>query len=248
MTRTDDVRMVLTHFDYAFGIHGPGGGLASTTWVFEPRPDEGDGDAEMREAVVAAVDLHREVLDGVFAAALKGKRKQAMCERRACGCGVGALILTSGYQYVGRITWIGRRLLGRRLQHLFGSDAAEVRRDSYSGKTRYANIGLVIGGEDRPSDLYLWVTHDLSHAVNATLFRHLLGRDAFPLDEEVAAKAARLDRLLHASAGQAVPVGLWRPERAPPLPPPAAEGEVVSSRRGTPHWRYSELWSSPASC
>lgn len=226
MTRIDDVRMVLTHFYYAFGIHGPGGGLGSTTWIFEPRPDEGDGDEAMRDAVAAAVDLHREVLDGVFAGALKGKRKQVMCERRGCGCCGDEPAVASGYQYVGRITWAGRRLLGRRLQRLFGSDAADVRRDSYSGKTRYANIGLVIGGEDGPSGLYLWVTHDLSHAVNATLFRHLLVRDAFPLDEAVAEKAVRLDRLLDASAGQAVPVGLWLPERNPPLPRPAAEGEA----------------------
>ena len=220
--------MVLTHFDYAFGIHGPGGGLGSTTWIFEPRPNEGDGDAEMRDAVVAAVDLHRQLLDGVFAAALKGKRKQVMCERHGCGCAGDAPAVASGYQYVGRITWTGRRLLGRRLQHLFGGDAAEVRRDSYSGETRYANIGLTFGGHNAPSDLYLWVTHDLSHAVNATLFRHLLGRDAFPLDEEVVEKAARLDRLLDASAGHTVPVGLWRPERNLRLPPPATVGEAVS--------------------
>lgn len=220
--------MVLTHFDYAFGIHGPGGGLASTTWIFEPRPDEGDGDAAMRDAVVAAVDLHRQVLDGVLAGALKGKRKQVMNERRGCGCDAGELIVASGYQYVGRITWAGQRLLGRRLRHLFGSDAAAVRRDSLSKATRYANIGLVIGGEDGPSGLYLWVTHHLSHAVNATLYRHLLGLDAFPLDEAVAEKAARLDRLLDASAGHTVPVGLWRPERDLPLPPPAAEGEAGS--------------------
>lgn len=220
--------MVLTHFDYAFGIHGPGGGLASTTWIFEPRQDEGDGDAEMRDAVVAAVDLHRELLDWVFAGALKGKRKQVMNERRGCGCGAGEPAVASGYQYVGRITWAGRRLLGRRLQYQFGSDAADVRRDSYSGKTRYANIGLVIGGQDGPSNLYLWITHDLSHAVNATLFRHLLGRDAFPLDEEVAEKATRLDRLLDASGGNAMPVALWHPELNPPLPPPAAERGAVS--------------------
>lgn len=63
---------------------------------------------------------------------------------------------------------------------------------------------------------------------SATLYRHLLARDAFPLEEAVAEKVARLDRLLDASAGQAVPVGLWHPERDPPLPPPAAEGEAVS--------------------
>ena len=229
MTGIGDVRMVLTHFDYAFGIHGPGGGLESTMWIFEPRPDAGDGDAAMRDAVVAAVDLHRQLLDGVFAEALKGKRKQVMCEHRGCGCCGEELTVASGYQYVGRITWAGRRLLQRRLRHLFGGHAAEVRRDSYSGETRYANIGLTFGGHDAPSGLYLWVTHDLSHAVNATLYRYLLGRDAFPLDEQIAEKAARLDRLLDASRTHAVPVGLWHPERNLRLPPPAGEGEAVSS-------------------
>ena len=222
------MRMVLVHFDYGFGIHGPGGGLGSTTWIFEPRPDDGDGDAAMRDAVLAAIDLHREVLDGVFAEALKGKRKQVMSERRGGGCGADDLTVASGYQYVGRITWAGRRLLGRRLQHLFGSDAADVRRDSYSGKTRYANVGVIFGGEHGPSDLHLWVTHDLSHAVNATLFRHLLRRDAFGLDEGVAEKVARLGLLLDASGGHAVPVGLWNPERDPAMPPPAAEPGPVS--------------------
>ena len=226
--RVDDVRMVLVHFDYGFGIHGPGGGLGSTTWIFEPRPDEGEGDAAMRDAVLAAVDLHREVLDGVFAGVMTGKRKQVLNERRGCGCGADDLTVASGYQYVGRIAWVGRRLLGRRLRRLFGRDALDVRRDSWSGKTRYANVGVIFGGEHGPSDLHLWVTHDLSHAVNATLFRHLLGRDAFGLDEEVAEKVARLDRLLDATGAHAVPVGLWQPERTPPLPPPAAEPGPVS--------------------
>ena len=219
----DNVRMVLVHFDYAFGIHGPGGGLGSTTWIFEPRPDEGDGDAEMRGAVLAAVDLHRELLDGVFAGLLKGKRKQVLGERRGGGCGCGDLAVASGYQYFGRMTWAGRALLRRRLRHLFGSKAVDVRRDSYSGKTRYANIGVVIGGEHGPSDLHLWVVHDLSHAVNGALFRHLCGLDAFGMDGDAAAKVARLDGLLDASADHAVAVGLWHPERSTPLPAPAAE-------------------------
>ena len=217
--------MVLVHFDYAFDIHGPGGGLGSTTWIFEPRPEEGDGDAEMRGAVLAAVDLHRELLDGVFAGLLRGKRKQVLGERRGGGCGDDGLTVASGYQYFGRMTGAGRYLLGRRLRHLFGSNAVDVRRDSHLGKTRYANIGVVIGGEHGPSDLHLWVVHDLSHAVNGALFRHLCGLDAFGMDEDAEAKVAHLDRLLDASepgSGHAVPVGLWHPERDPPLPAPAA--------------------------
>lgn len=215
--------MALAHFDYEFDIHGPGGGLGSTTWIFEPRPDEGDGDAEMRGAVLAAVDLHRELLDGVFAGLLKGKRKQVLGERREGGCGCGDLTVASGYQYVGRMTWAGRALHRRRLQHLFGDDAVGVRRDSWSGKTRYANIGVVFGGEHGPSDLHLWVTHELSHAINGVLFRHLCGLDAFGMDEGTAEKVARLDGLLDASADHAVPVGLWHPERDAALPAPDAE-------------------------
>ena len=55
----------------------------------------------MRDAVVAAVDLHREVLDRVFAGVMTGKRKQVLNERRGCGCGADQLTVASGYQYVG---------------------------------------------------------------------------------------------------------------------------------------------------
>lgn len=73
------------------------------------------------------------------------------------------------------------------------------------------------------------VTHDLSHAVNAALFRHLCGLDAFGMDEEAEAKVARLDRLLDAGGDDAVPVGLWHPERNPPLPAPAVEPGLAPS-------------------
>ena len=225
------MRMVLTHFDYEFGIHGPEGGLGPTTWIFEPLPDDGDGDAEMREAAAAAVDLHRELLDRVFVEALPGKRDRVLGERRGDGRGGDEPVVVLGYQYVGRMTWARRPLLRRRLLHLFGSDAVDARRDSYSGQTRYANIGLIVGGDHGPSDLHLWVTHDLSHAINAALFLRLRALDAFRLDEEAANMVARLGRLLDASdpggGGDAVPIGLWKPGRGPHVPPSAAEGESV---------------------
>ena len=225
--RIDDVRMVLTHFDYEFGIHGSEGGLGPTTWIFEPRSGDGDGGAEMREAVLAAVDLHRELLDRVFAGVIEGQRKQVLSERKGSGYDADELTVVSGYQYVGRMTWTGRRLLRRRLRHLFGRDADDVRRDSCSRAVRYANIGLIIGGEHGPSDLHMWVTHDLSHAVNAALFRHLRGLDAFGSDEGAASKVVRLDRLLDASGpgggGHAMPIGLWHPGQGPLAPPPTVE-------------------------
>lgn len=221
--------MVLTHFDYEFAIHGPEGGLGPTTWIFEPSPDDGDGHAEMREAAAAAVALHRELLDRVFVEALRGKRSEVLGERRGEERGGDEPAVVLGYQYVGRMTWARRPLLRRRLLQLFGRDAVEARRDSYSGQTRYANIGLIIGGDHGPSDLHLWVTHDLSHAVNAALFRRLRALDAFRLDEEAANMVARLGRLLDASeprgGGDAVPIRLWQPGRGPLAPPSAAEGE-----------------------
>lgn len=44
--------------------------------------------------------------------------------------------------------------------------------------------------------------------------RHLCGLDAFGLDEDAAAKVARLDRLLEAGGDDAVRVGLWHLEQA----------------------------------
>ena len=221
------MRTVLTHFDYEFDIHGPGGGLESTTWIYEPRPDEGEGGAEMRDAVLAAGDLHRELLDRVFADVLKGRRRPVLRDRPGGGHGSRAPSLVSGYQYVGRLTWAGRRRLGRRLRRLFGEGAGGPPGDLYPHETRYANIGLIFGGERGPSDLHLWVTHDLSHAVNAALFRHLCGLDAFELHEKAAATVARLDRLLDASGpdggDHAAPPGPWQPSRDPLVPPPSMQ-------------------------
>ena len=218
------MRMVLTNFDYEFRLHAMEGGLESTTWIFEPRPEPGDGVEAVREGVLATADLHRELLDRVFAEVLKGRRKPVMSGGRDKGSRDDELTVNSGYQYVGRLTWRGRRLLGRRLHRLFGEHPGDPRPDSCPGKTRYANVGLTFSGDGRPSDLHLWVSHNLSHAVNATVFRHLCGLDAFGFDDKVAARVARLDRLLAAVAngpgggGYAVPVGLWQSSQDPRHP------------------------------
>ena len=225
--RIDDVRMVLAHFDYDFRCHGKEDGLQLTTWIFEPRPDRGEGGAEMRDAVMAAADLHRELLDRVFADVLKGRSRPVLSDRpdgRYCSHEPS---VASGYQYVGRLTWRGRRRLGRRLRRLFGDRAGDPPGDLWPRETYYANIGLASGEDHGPSDLHLWVTHDLSHAVNAALFRHLRGLDAFGLHEKAAARVARLDRLLDAGGpdgdGHAVPPGPWRPSRDPLVPPPSMQ-------------------------
>ena len=208
------------YFDYQFRVHGTEGGLQSTMWIFEPRPEPGDGGEAVREGVLAAADLHRELLDRVFADLLKGGRKPVLSGRQHKGSGDDELTVDSGHQYVGRLTWRGRRLLGRRLRRLFGGHAGDPRPNPCPGTTRYANIGLTFSEDRKPSGLHLWVSHDLSHAVNASLFRHLNGLDAFGFDDRVAAKVARLDRLLADAAtgpggGYAVPVGLWQSGQDP---------------------------------
>ena len=205
------MRLVCTHFDYEFRLHGPEGGLNQTRWLFEPVADRGDGGEEMRDGMLAASELHRELLDRVFAGVLKGSRQPALSggedEDR------GGFAVTSGYQYAGRLTWRGRRLLHRRLEQLFGKAALPVRRGASPDDTFYANTGLRFSGKRRPSDLHLWVSHRLPPPVNACLFRHLLALDAFGFASELTGKVERLDALLTASepgaGGYAVPPGLW---------------------------------------
>ncbi len=210
----DALRLVCTHFDYEFRIHGREGGLNGTRWLFEPVPDRGDGSAEMRERMLAAADLHRELLDRVFAHVLKGGRQPALSggedENR------NGFAVTSGYQYAGRLTWTGRCLLRRRLERLFGEAALPARRGASPDDTFYANTGLRFSGRERPSDLHLWVSHNLPPPVNACLFRHLLALDAFGFASELTRKVERLDALLTAAAsepgagGYPVPPGLWQ--------------------------------------
>ena len=207
------MRLVCTHFDYEFRLHGREGGLNGTRWIFEPVPDRSDGSAEMRDGMLAASEFHRELLDRVFAGMLKGGRQPVLSggekEHR------DGFAVTSGYQYAGRLTWRGRRQLHRRLEQLFGKAALPVRRGASPDDTFYANTGLRFSGRRRPSDLHLWVSHKLPPPVNACLFRHLLAQDAFRFASELTGKVERLDALLTAAApepgagGYAVPPGLW---------------------------------------
>lgn len=209
----DALRLVCTLFDYEFRLHGREGGLNETRWLFEPVPDRGDGSEEMRERMLAAADLHRELLDRIFAGVLKGGRQPVLSGGEAEDR--GGFAVTSGYQYAGRLTWRGRRLLHRRLERLFSDAALPMRRWASPDGTFYANTGLLFSGRGRPSDLHLWVSHNLPPAVNACLFRHLLALDAFGFASELTGKVERLDALLTAAAaepgagGYAVPPGLW---------------------------------------
>ena len=211
---TDALRLVCTLFDYGFRIDGREGGLNESRWVFESCPDRNDGSAEMREGMLAAGEFHRELLDRVFSHLLKGGRQAVLSggedEDR------DGFAVTSGYQYAGKLTGTGRRLLRRRLERLFGSHAHAIPRDVSPDGTFYANTGLRVSGRGRPSGLYLWVSHNLPPPVNASLFRHLLALDAFGIAPELTRKVERLDALLAAVAGGpgpggfAVPAGLWQ--------------------------------------
>ena len=208
------MRLVCTLFDYEFRIDGREGGLNGTRWVFEPRPDRDDGSAEMRDGMRAAAEFHRELLDRVFAHLLKGGGQPVLSggedENR------DGFAVTTGYQYAGKLTGTGRRLLHRRLERLFGSHATAIPRVRPPDGTFYANTGLRVSGRGRPSGLYLWVSHSLPPPVNACLFRHLLALDAFGFAPELTRKVERLDALLAAAAGGsgpdgfAVPAGLWQ--------------------------------------
>ena len=207
------MRLVCTLFDYEFRLHGREGGLNETRWLFEPVADRGDGSEEMRDGMLAASELHRELLDRVFAHVLKGGRQPVLSggEGKACG----GFAVTSGYRYAGRLTWTGRRLLHRRLERLFGEAALPARRGASPDDTFYANTGLRFSGRGRPSDLHLWVSHNLPPPVNACLFRHLLALGAFGFASELTGKVERLDALLTAAAepgagGYPVPPGLWQ--------------------------------------
>ncbi len=162
------MRLVCTHFDYKFRLHGREGGLNETRWIFEPLPDRGDGSAEIRDGLLAAADFHGELLDRVFARVLKGGRQPVLSGSEDRG-GDGFAV-TSGHQYAGRLTWTGRRLLRRRLERLFGEAAFPVRRGASPDGTFYADTGLRFSGKGRPSGLHLWVSHKLPPAVNACLF------------------------------------------------------------------------------
>ncbi len=207
------MKLLCTNFDYEFRLLGREGGLHGTRWVFEPLADGVDGSAEMRGGMQEAADFHRALLDRVFADVLKGARRPVLSSRED-GSSTGSVV-TSGWQYSGRLTWRGRRLLRRRLAHLFGDAAFPMgMRGPSCGETFFANIGLRFSDREPPSNLHLWVSHNLPPPVNASLFRHLLALEAFGFAPELTRKVERLNALLEAAAagpdtdGYAPPPGL----------------------------------------
>ena len=157
--------MVCTHFDYEFRIHGTEGGLRKTVWIFEPLPDRGDGSREMRDGVLAAADLHRELLDRVFARVLKGGRQPVLSGGEDRSCDRDEFTVTSGYQYVGKLTWTGKRAPAAASQAAVRRAVrATCERDPISrtrpatriSASRSAASGSLAG-------MHLWVSHDLPH-------------------------------------------------------------------------------------
>ena len=100
------MRLLCTHFDYEFRLHGREGGLNGTRWIFEPLAGYGGG-RDVRDAVQDAAAFHRDLLDRVFAGVLKGARQPVLSGGEEGGR--DGFAVTSGWQYAGsgstRNTW-----------------------------------------------------------------------------------------------------------------------------------------------
>ena len=176
--------LLLNRFGYLFSMEGERGGLFSMEWHFLPLPG-----ADLDEAgMEAALGVHVDMLDRVFASVILGKRVESRLDSPGCR--------KVEYSYRGRLTLLGALLARRRLGILFGPAAA--RADLHPVESGIAEAS-VAWQQDRSQDgdgTGLNVTHRLGHAVNACLFRHLRAGDVFELSAEAELQTHALQDLL----------------------------------------------------
>ena len=181
----DNMDLLLNRFGYLFSMEGKQGGLFSMEWHFLPAPSAGRSEAVME----AALRVHVDMLDRVFASVILGKRVESLPDspgRRKVE-----------YSYRGRLTLLGALLARRRLGMLFG--AAAARADLHPVESGIAEAS-VAWQRDRSQDggggTGLNVTHRLGHTVNACLFRHLRAGGGFELSAEAELQTHALQDLL----------------------------------------------------
>ena len=179
------MNLLLDRFGYFFSMQDKRGGLFSTEWHFLPAPGADRDEAGME----AALGVHVDMLDRVFASVLSGKRVETLSDspgRR-----------DAGYGYRGRMTLWGAHRARRRLAKLFGPEAA--RADLHPVESCLAKAS-VEWRRDRSQDggggAELKVVHRLGHAVNACLFRHLRAGGGFGASAEAALRNRALEELL----------------------------------------------------
>ena len=184
---SDAMELILNRFGYFFSVEGRRGGLFSTDWHFLPAPDA-DRD-EARAGMEAAVGVHADALDRLFASVLSGKRQESLSD--------GPSHRAVGYRYRGSLTPWGALIARRRLRTLFGPKAAGT-------DPQPVGIGFVEASVEwqrvqqpgRGGAIELQVKHQLGHAVNVCLFRHLRAGDRFQVSAGAEVQARALEELL----------------------------------------------------
>ncbi len=72
------MNLLLNRFGYLFSMRGKRGGLFSMEWNFLPAPGADRDEAGME----AALDVHVDLLDRIFASVLSGKRVGSLSDSR----------------------------------------------------------------------------------------------------------------------------------------------------------------------
>ena len=197
------MNLLLNHFGYLFSMRGKRGGLFSMEWHFLPAPGA-DRDEVGREA---ALDVHVDMLDRIFASVLSGKRVGSLSDSRSQR--------TVGYSYRGRMTLLGARLARRRLGTLFGPEVARADLHPVESVSVEASVAWQRNrSRGMREDTVLQLTHRLGHAVNVCLFRHLRAGGGFELSAEAEFQTRALEDLLLEFRKGRLPKDPWSPAGA----------------------------------
>ena len=183
------MELVLSRFEYFFSAQGRRGGLFSTNWYFRPAPGADADRDKTRAGMEAAIDFHVDMLDRVFKRVVSGKWEVSLTDSPTGR--------TVGYSYRGKLTPWGALMTRRRLRAMFGPEIADADRGPVWTYSLEASVERrQAKAESRGGSIELHVRHELGHAVNVCLYRHLRAEGRFALSAEAESDTRALEELL----------------------------------------------------
>ena len=185
------MRTELSRLSYDFSLRGGEGGLESLRLQYVLVPGDGEGAAEVKEAMRVLVLRHTDLLDGLFETVFSGRRQPVLTDSESYA--------STGYSYRGRLRERPPGSIRKELAGLFGEEALNDSGDlpfheSLSARVTCSALKAEGGFRDVTVDLNL----RLDHIVNVCCFRVLRALPGIGVSERARRGIAELDRTLSA--------------------------------------------------
>ena len=185
------MRVEMTQFYYYFTLEGGKGGLFSLSGEYGVEPATGDSQEDVKGAMRDLVQVHTDMLDGLFDKVLTGSRKPVLVDSPGS--------ISTGYNYDCSLKKRPEMLIRRRLAEQFGADAVDARGGLsfiHRGRARIVcSAQRSARGFERVS---IKTEYELGHMLNVCCFHFLKGLEGVALSANARRDLDSLHRVLTA--------------------------------------------------